>query len=177
MSVVTRILPFRRADFHERIEKPRGADDLLRVVIRNRKFVLRGRGGNKNRLSHSRIELRKRKRSVVVSRLQSETEIDEVLLSRPVAVIHRADLRNGHMTFVDESYEILREIIEKSERRIAGFSAVEIPAVILNAAAIADFAHHFYIVTRALQKPLRLEQFILFFESLHLFAHVRFDTL
>ena len=81
------------------------------------------------------------------------------------------------MTFVDESYKVLREIIEKGERRIAGFSAVEIPAVILNAAAIADFAHHFYIVTRALQKPLRFEKFILFFESLHLFAHVRFDTL
>ena len=55
------------------------------------------------------------------------------------------------MAFVDEHQKLaFREIIEQRERRFAGTSAVEITAVIFDAAAIADFAHHFEIVLGAL---------------------------
>ena len=81
------------------------------------------------------------------------------------------------MAFVDKHHKILREVIEKSERRFAFLSAVEIAAVVFHAAAITDLPHHFKIVPRAGKKPLRLEQFILFFKRLHFVCHIRLDAL
>ena len=104
-------LPFRRADFNDRVQKPRRADNLFGIVVGYRKLVIRGGCGNENNLPYPLVEFFKRKRTVIVSRFQPETEIDEILFSRPVAVIHRPYLRHGHMAFVDKRYKIFGEII------------------------------------------------------------------
>ena len=94
---------------------------------------------------------RKGQRSIVVCRVHSKPVLDQILFSGKVAVVHRADLWNGHVALVDKDEEFpRREIIEQGEGRLAWLSAVEITAVIFNAATIADFAHHFQIVLGAL---------------------------
>ena len=39
--------------------------------------------------------------------------MDEVLLARPVAVVHRADLRQRHVALVGKQNKVLREIIKQ----------------------------------------------------------------
>ena len=54
----------------------------------------------------------KRQRAIVVCGIHTKTVFHQVLLSRKVAMVHRADLWQGHMTFVDENKEVpFREII------------------------------------------------------------------
>lgn len=90
-------------------------------------------------------------------------------------MIHRTDLRDSHVTLVYKRQKFpLREIIEQCERRLSGFSPVEITAVIFYAAAIAYLTYHFEVVFRALFKPLSFEQFTLVSERFNLAFEVLF---
>ena len=65
------------------------------------------------------------------------------------------------MTFVDKHDKIMREIVQKRKRRLAGYAPVKVPRVVFYARAIAYFLHHFYVVTNALAYALRLYQLVI----------------
>ena len=45
------------------------------------------------------------------------------VLPGPVAVVHAPDLGDGDVGFVDDRQEVLREVVEEGERRLAGLPA------------------------------------------------------
>ena len=60
---------------------------------------------------------------------------DKMKSALSMAVIHCANLRNSHMTFINKNQKSARrKIIQKCKRGLAGTSAVKIAAVIFNAA-------------------------------------------
>ena len=50
-----------------------------------------------------------------------------------IAVIHAADLGEGHVAFVDEQEEIFREKVNQSRRRLTRAAAVEVAGIVLDA--------------------------------------------
>ena len=64
------------------------------------------------------------------------------------------------MGFIHNHEEILGEIIKQRKRRLPGFASVKIAGIVLNALAIADFAHHFDVVQRSLFNALCLKKLV-----------------
>ena len=62
------------------------------------------------------------------------------------------------MTFIDERHEILRKIVQQTERSAPRLPSVEITRIIFDARAIAEFIHHFYVELHSLFQSLRLER-------------------
>ncbi len=62
------------------------------------------------------------------------------------------------MRLVDDEQEVLREVVEQRVRRAPRRPAVDVPAVVLDAGAGPDLAHHLEVVGRAHAQPLRLQQ-------------------
>ena len=79
------------------------------------------------------------------------------------------------MGFIHDHEEILGKIIEQRKRRLPGLAAVKITGVVFNSLAIADLAHHFDVIQRALLDALRLKQLVLRLELLHALPKVLFD--
>ena len=127
-------------------------------------LVGRGRGADADELADALLEFLKAQGAVVKRAGQAEAVGDQRLLARAVAVIHRANLRQGDMAFIDEDDVILREVIQQGIRRVAGLSAVEIAGIVFDARAVAQLAEHLDIVLRALGDALRLDQIALFLE-------------
>ena len=168
-------LPLDGAHLDLWIQQPRGADDLFHHLPRLFQLVLGGRSGDADHLRHAGVELLKGEGAVVVGGAHAEAVVDQVCLARQVAVVHGADLRNGHVAFVDKHEEVIGEVIEESERRFARPSAVEIAAVIFHAAAIADLAHHLDVVTGALFEALRFQQLAVVAEGPHFVFEIALD--
>ena len=160
-----------------RVEKARGADDLLHHVFGARKLVGPRRGGHINRLPDALLKFKELQRAVVKRARQAEAVIHQRALARVVAVVHGANLRHGDVRLVDEHQKVLREIVQQRERRVAGPAAVEVARIVFDAGAIADFAHHLNIVARALLQPLRLHQTVARAQRLHLLVQVALDVL
>lgn len=114
-------------------------------------------------------------RPVVQCRRQTETELHQRLLARAVALVHRADLRNGHMRLVDDQQRVRRQVVEQRRRRLAGRLAGEMPRVVFDAVAEADFGHHFQIELGALRQALRFDQFVLRIQLLQPFLQFVLD--
>ena len=169
-------LPLGGADVDFRVEQTGGADELFHRLPRFAEFVGRGRRRHADELGYARVEFLKGQGAVVVRRPHPESVIDEIFLAGEVAVVHGADLRDGHVALVDKDEKFPRgEIVEQSERRLARLPAVEIAAVIFDAAAIADLPHHFQVVFGALFKALRFENFARVLKRLHLPFQILFD--
>ena len=83
-----------------------------------------------------------------------------------VAFVHRADLGHGNVAFIRENNGIVRNEFKQCGRRFPRRAAGQIAAIVFNAIANAGRLEHFQIKIRALFKPLRFEQFTLFFELL-----------
>ena len=77
--------------------------------------------------------------------------------SRPVALVHPADLRNRLMRLVDEDDEVGREVVDQRVRRRAGRPPVEDPRVVLDPVAEAELDHHLDVVLGPLTDPVCLE--------------------
>ena len=80
------------------------------------------------------------------------------------------------MRFVEERHEIFREVIEQCERSRPRFAPVDVPRVILDAAAITKHFHHLEVVKRALLDALRLQKFADRVEILEAFLEFFFDS-
>src|SRR3546814_16727335 len=83
-----------------------------------------------------RIPFVEPQRPVVDAARQPEAVFGERDLPPVVAPRHRADLRHGLVAFIDEQQRILRQIFEQGRRRLAGQTAGEERAVILDAGEI-----------------------------------------
>ena len=122
-----------------------------------RQFIRSGRRGYINKLLVRALKLFERQRPVVHGRRQTKSVLDEVFFSRPVAVVHAAKLRHRLMAFVDEHQRVLRQIIEQSGRRLTRHASRQMPRVILDTVAIADFLDHLHIEQRPLMDTLRFQ--------------------
>lgn len=87
--------------------------------------------------------------------------LHEGALAGGVALVHRADLRNGDVRLVDDEQEVVREVVEQGVGRGAGRAAVEVHRVVLHAGAGADLAEHLDVVGGAHAQPLGLQQLAL----------------
>ena len=145
-----------------RVNQSRRADDLLDDLSAGLfQFEFAGSGGDEDHLVPHLLEFLEFQRAIVHGAGKAEAVIDQHLLALAVAVVHRVDLRHGHMRFIDDQQEILGEIIDQRIRLFAGFAAVQMPAVVFDAAAIADLQDHLQIVFGAGEQPLGFEQFSL----------------
>ena len=79
-------------------------------------------------------------------------------------MVHRLDLRNGLVRFVDEEQVILRHVIEQRGRRFARQAAGHVARIILDAVAISDGADHLDVEHGSLPHSLRLDEFALLLE-------------
>ncbi len=122
------------ADLNGGVQQACGTDDLFDNHAFGTFQLKVGRGGaDVDGLVHNLLEFFERQGAVVQGRRKPKAVIDQGHLARSVAAKHGADLGHGHVTLVHEQEEVLGEIIEQAKRPLAGFPAVEIPRVILDA--------------------------------------------
>ncbi len=119
-----------------------------------REFIRPGRRRNINELSGPFLELLKCQRTIVQRGRQPKAVFDQVVLARPITVIHAAKLRHGLMALVDEHQRILRKIIKKRRRRLTWQAARKVTRVIFNAVAVPDLLDHLQVEQRPLMNPL-----------------------
>ena len=84
--------------------------------------------------------------------------VDQVDLARTVPAKHGADLGNGDVAFVHHQQEVLGEVVKQTKRPFPRLPAVEVPGVVLDARAEAEFFDHFQVVQRALVEPLGFQK-------------------
>ena len=89
-----------------------------------------------------------------------------------VTAIHGPDLWKSHMALVDERYEILREIVDQTERPHAFTPAIKITGVILNTRAVAHFLDEFKIILHPLLQPFGFQMLSYLLEILALSHHI-----
>ena len=66
---------------------------------------------------------------------------------------------------VGEQHKVIRKIVEQGGRGISLLAAIQMPGIVLDAGAVAQFLHHFQIKLRALLQALRLNQLVLGLEQ------------
>ena len=87
--------------------------------------------------------------------------LDERALARGIPLVHRPDLRNGHVRLVDHHEEVVGEEVEQRVRRLARRAAVEVARVVLDAGAEAELLQHLEVERGAHAQALRLEELVL----------------
>ena len=100
-------------------------------------------------------------RAVVAGGREAEAVLDEHVLAAAVALVLPVQLGHRLVALVDDEQEVVGEVVEQGERRLAVVAAVDVHRVVLDAVAVADLAHHLQVVLRAHPQPLRLEQLAL----------------
>src|SRR5699024_3716391 len=125
-----------------------------------------------NRSSRQRFELAEGERTVVLSRRKPETVLHEAFLAGSVAAVHRPDLGNGDMAFVDDQQVVLREIVQQTEGARPLLPAVEITRIVFDTGTVAEFLYHFEVVFHALFDALRLHRPARLLEKPYPFAQV-----
>ena len=94
-----------------------------------------------------------------------------------VAVVHRLQLRTGHVAFIHDQQPVVREIINQTFGRCARLSTRQMPGVILHALAVTHLVEHLKVVLGALLQPLRLQQFAFAIETIQPISEFRTDRL
>ena len=171
---IVHLIP-RRAHDDLRVDQAGGADDLLHHLLRALQLVGAGGGGDVDDLVHLLLELVELQRAVVVGGGQAEAVVHQRLLAGEVAVVHGADLGDGHVALVHQDQQVLGEVVQQRERRLAALTAVEVAGVVLDAVAVADLPQHFDVVARALLQALGLQQPVVGLEVCKAVAQVVFD--
>jgi hypothetical protein len=100
--------------------RPVGPHHLLHHLALVLLLVGRRRGRHEHRLGQQALELLELERPVVQRRRQAEAVLDQVLLARAVALVHRPHLADRHVGFVDEHQAVLGQVVDQGRRRIAG---------------------------------------------------------
>ena len=118
-------LSLERAYLDLGVEEAGGADHLLGDGLRDLVLVVAGRGAREDDLVHLLLELREAERAVVLGAGEAEAVVYQLLLARLVAVVHRAQLRNGHVRLVDDREEVVGEVVEQAFGRLARGAAGE----------------------------------------------------
>ena len=133
------------------VQQPRGADHLFdHDTFALVEFVVGWRSTDINGLGRHLAKLIKGQRAVVQGSGQAEAVVHKSRLARAVAAVHRANLGNAHVALVDDHQEILGEEVQQTVGTRAWLAAIKIARVVLNAAAMAQFANHLNVVGDAL---------------------------
>ena len=98
--------------------------------------------------------------------------VDEHVLAAAVAGELAVQLRHGDVALVDDEQVVVGEVVEQGERRLAVLATVDVHRVVLDAVAVAEFAHHLEVVRGAHPQALRLEQLVVLLELLQ--PHLQF---
>src|SRR6185437_15313934 len=98
-------------------------------------------------------------RPIIQRRGQTKAVLDQRLLARAIAAIHRAELWDGLMALIDHEQRIVRKIVVHARRRLARLPAREEARVVLDPGAVADLLDHLEIEARTLLEPLCLDEF------------------
>jgi len=91
---------------------------------------------------------------------QAEAVFDEGFLARPVAAVHAADLRHGHVALVDKQQPVVGEVVQQGGRCLAGGATGQVPRIVFDAGAEAHFTEQLQVVHRALLEALGLEELV-----------------
>ena len=148
------------------VDQPGGPDDLLDDAVALGQLVRAGSGREVDGLPDAGEELLPPQRAVVHRAGQAEPVVDQRALARHVAFEHRPDLWHRDVRLVDDQEEVLGEVVQQGVGRGARPTAVDVSAVVLDAGARPDLAHHLDVVRRAHPQPLGLEQLALALELL-----------
>ena len=146
-----------RADRDARVDDAGRPDELLDDPLALLQLVRARRGAHVDGLVDGRLELLERERPVVERRRQPEPEVDQDLLAGPVVLVHADDLRDRHVALVDDEQPVRREVVEQRPWSRPGGAPGEVAAVVLDARAVAELAHHLEVEGRPLAQPGRLE--------------------
>ena len=158
-----------------RIQQAGGADDLLHGLLGQTGLVGAGGGGYKDRLMDALFEFLKQQGPVVIGRGQAEAVLYQHVLAGTVAVVHGPDLGYRHMALVNEAQKILRKVVQQGVRRVAGFAAVKVTAVVLNALAVADLPDHLDVIIGALGDAFCFQGLMIVREPLHPLPKIMLD--
>ena len=169
-------LPVDRPHIDLRVQKPRRPDDLLRPQKLVLALVRPRRRAHEKHLVDMFLKFPEIQRPVVQRRGQPEAVLHQRQLPRPVAVVHRADLRDRHVRLVDDDQEVLREEIHQRQRRIPRSAKIQMPRIILDPAAESRLAHHLHVKIRPLGNPLRLNELVLSLKVLDPLSHLSFNV-
>ena len=160
-------LSLNRANRDFRIKQSGRPDDLLHT----HQFVLllihiRCRRNEKHLIDLT-LKFFEVQRTVVQSGRQTKSVIHQRLLTRTVARIHAADLRNRNMRLIHDQQEIIREEINECHRRLPRLREIQMSRIILNSRAETGLTHHLDIKIRPLRDALRLDQLIVLLKIFH----------
>ena len=165
-----------RTHLNRRIKKSCRAHNLLdHKAFRPLQFVVCRSRADKHLLSGYRLELLELERSVVRSSRETEAIVHKYRLSRMVTAVHGPDLRQGHMTLINEGYEILREIVYQTERTHPLVATVEISRIVLYAGTISHLLDELQVIFHPLLETLGLQMLSDLVEVLALGHHIVLD--
>ena len=120
-------LIFHRSYLYRRVKEAGRADNLFHhQSFRSVQFVFCRGGADEDFLSGDCLELLEFQRSVVGCGRKSESVVHKHGLTGMVTSVHSPDLRQRHVTLIDECDEVLREVIDKAEWSHTLASPVEI---------------------------------------------------
>ena len=165
-----------RLEHHLGVDQARRTDDLLDGRSRLGQLVLPRRRREVDRLADALEELLPLERAVVHGARQAEPVLDEHALAGHVAFVHRADLGHRLVRLVEDEQEVLGEVVDEAVGGRAGGAAVDVAAVVLDAVAEADLAHHLEVVGRAHAQALGLEELALLLEERQLVLQLELDA-
>ncbi len=90
--------------------------------------------------------------------------VHEHVLAGAVTLVLPVELGHRDVALVDDEEEVLREVVDEGEGRLARRPAVDVSRVVLDAVAVADLLDHLEVVLGAHAQALGLEQLALLLE-------------
>ena len=160
-------LSFHGAHVDFRIQKARGADDLLGAQKLVLLLIGAGGGGDKQHLVYMSLEFRELQRAVVQRGGQTEAVAHQGLLAGAVSPVHSPDLGNGHVGLIDNNQKIIVIEVHEGHGRFALLHEIQMAGVVFNAGAEAGLPHHLDVKIGSLGDPLGLEQHVFSLEIFH----------
>ena len=162
--------------FDHGVGKAGGPDHLLHDdPFRALQLIFGRRGAHKDHLACQLFELLKFEGSVVDGRRQAEPIFHQHLLAGVVAAVHGPYLGQRDMALVDDRQEIVREIVQQTERTCPRRTAVKVTGVVLYAAAVSQLTDHLYVIAHPLFQAVCLLMLADLFEKGYLRLHVLRD--
>src|SRR5208283_3085744 len=164
-----------RSDLDRGVDQSRRADDLLDEALRDLPFERSGGRRDEHRLGDVGQELGELERTIVAGGGEAPSELDQVVLAAPVALVHPLDLRDGDVGLVDEREEVVREEVEERVRGLPRATSGEVAGVVLDPRAVAGLPDHLEVVVDPSFEALGLDDPLLVLELLHPFVPFLLD--
>ena len=166
-------LVFCRTHLDRRVEKSGRTNDLLDdKAFRFLELIVGRCRADEYLLTCNRFKLIEFQWPVVGCSRKSESIIDQYGLAGMVSSVHGPYLGESHMALVYERDEIIREIVDQTERPHAFGTSVEVSRIVLDAGAVAHLLYELQVVFHPLLQAFGLEVLSYFIEIFALGHHV-----